>query len=261
MLRDATVTMKTITDQRDELARFLADTTDLATTTRSFLDRYDDRIIQLGHVSRPVLELLAAYAPEYPCLLQGLVALQPRVEKVFATGRMHITLETTRDNGKFVKGRDEPVYRRLFRTGLPRTALARRTRPAGAGERRLFRHGAPAAVRPPWGSRGQRRRRPPSSRSWPPPGSTTPEDVSDLRRAAVGADDAGTAVSVGMKATGRTRIAAPLAKLTAFAVITAVLTAYLAGTLGSLGFGGGRRTRRMLTDVTESCRATTYAWR
>jgi phospholipid/cholesterol/gamma-HCH transport system substrate-binding protein len=109
VLRNATVTMTTISDQRDELARFLADTTDLAKTTGSFLDRYDDRIIQLGRVSRPVLELLAAYAPEYPCLLQGLVALQPRVEKVFASGRMHITLETTLDNGKYTKG-DEPVY-------------------------------------------------------------------------------------------------------------------------------------------------------
>lgn len=110
ILRNATVTMTTISDQRDELARFLADTTDLAESADSFLDRYDDRIIQLGQVSRPVLELLAAYAPEYPCFLRGLVALQPRVEKVFSTGRMHITLEATRDNGKFVKGRDEPVY-------------------------------------------------------------------------------------------------------------------------------------------------------
>jgi phospholipid/cholesterol/gamma-HCH transport system substrate-binding protein len=110
VLRNATVTMRTISDQRQELARFLADTTDLAKTTGSFLDRYDDRIIQLGRVSRPVLELLAAYAPEYPCLLKGLVALQPQVEQVFASGRMHITLETSRDNGKYAKGRDEPVY-------------------------------------------------------------------------------------------------------------------------------------------------------
>jgi phospholipid/cholesterol/gamma-HCH transport system substrate-binding protein len=110
VLRNATVTMTTISDQRTELARFLADATDLAKTTGTFLDRYDDRIIQLGRVSRPVLELLAAYAPEYPCLLEGLVALQPRVEDVFSTGRMHITLEVTRDNGKYAKGRDEPRY-------------------------------------------------------------------------------------------------------------------------------------------------------
>lgn len=110
ILRNVTVTATTITDQRQQLAEFLADATDLADSTRIFLDRYDDRIIQLGRVSRPVLELLAAYAPEYPCFFKGLVALQPQLEEVFASGRMHITLEVTRDGGKYVKGRDEPVY-------------------------------------------------------------------------------------------------------------------------------------------------------
>jgi len=110
ILRDSTVTATTISDQRAQLAGFLADTTDLADTTRIFLDRYDDRLIQVGRVSRPVLELLAVYAPEYPCLLRGIVALQPRAEEVFATGRMHITLEITRNDGKYIAGRDDPVY-------------------------------------------------------------------------------------------------------------------------------------------------------
>ncbi|NUT37571.1 MAG: MCE family protein, partial [Hamadaea sp.] len=110
ILRNVTVTATTITDQRVQLAEFLANATDVADSSRIFLDRYDDRIIQLGRVSRPVLELLAAYAPEYPCFLKGLVALQPQLEEVFDSGRMHITLEVTRDGGKYVKGRDEPVY-------------------------------------------------------------------------------------------------------------------------------------------------------
>lgn len=109
LLRDVTVTARTVVDQRAELSRFLADTTDLAGRGREFLDRHDARIVQVGQVSRPVLELLAAYAPEYPCLLRGLVALQPRVEKVFSTGRMHITLEVGRDNGKYTAA-DRPVY-------------------------------------------------------------------------------------------------------------------------------------------------------
>jgi len=91
LLRNTTVTMRTVSDQRNELARFLADTTDLAKSAESFLDRYDDRIIQVARVSRPVLELLAAYAPEYPCLLRGLVELQPTVAKVFSTGRKTIS--------------------------------------------------------------------------------------------------------------------------------------------------------------------------
>ncbi|MEV4656889.1 MCE family protein [Micromonospora sp. NPDC049301] len=110
LLRDVTVTARTVTDQRAQLAAFLADTTDTADATRGFLDRHGDQIIELGQVSRPVLELLATYAPEYPCLMSGLVALQPQVEKVFAGGRMHVTLEVTRDGGKYEKGRDEPVY-------------------------------------------------------------------------------------------------------------------------------------------------------
>jgi phospholipid/cholesterol/gamma-HCH transport system substrate-binding protein len=110
ILRNATVTADTVSAQRDQLAAFLADTTDLADSAHSFLDRYGDRIIQLGTVTAPVLQLLAAYAPEYPCLLQGLVKLQPDVEAVFAGGSMHITLEITRDNGAYQAGRDSPVY-------------------------------------------------------------------------------------------------------------------------------------------------------
>ncbi|SIM81864.1 MCE family protein [Micromonospora cremea] len=110
LLRDVTVTARTVTDQRAQLAAFLADTTDTADATRGFLDRHGDQLIELGQVSRPVLELLATYAPEYPCLMSGLVALQPHVEKAFAGGRMHVTLEVTRDGGKYDKGRDEPVY-------------------------------------------------------------------------------------------------------------------------------------------------------
>jgi phospholipid/cholesterol/gamma-HCH transport system substrate-binding protein len=110
LLRDMTVTATTVSDQRAQLAGFLADTTDLADSTRVFLDRYGDRLIRLGEVTRPVLDLLAVYSPEYPCLLRGVVALQPRADAVFATGRMRVTLEITRDNGKYVPGRDAPVY-------------------------------------------------------------------------------------------------------------------------------------------------------
>ncbi|WP_433085526.1 MCE family protein [Dactylosporangium sp. CA-052675] len=109
LLRDVSVTADTVVDQRAQLATFYADTTAAADATKYFLDRHGDQLIKVGDVSRPVLELLAAYAPEYPCLMQGLVALQPRVEQVFTGGRMHITLEITRDNGKYVGG-DQPVY-------------------------------------------------------------------------------------------------------------------------------------------------------
>jgi phospholipid/cholesterol/gamma-HCH transport system substrate-binding protein len=110
ILRNVTVTATTVTEQRDQLAAFLVDTADLADSGRMFLDRYGARIIQLGQVSAPVLQLLAAYSPEYPCLLQALVTLQPRADQVFAGGRMHITIEATTGNGGYVSGRDAPIY-------------------------------------------------------------------------------------------------------------------------------------------------------
>jgi phospholipid/cholesterol/gamma-HCH transport system substrate-binding protein len=110
ILRDATVTATTVSEQRVQLAGFLADTTDLADTATAFLNRHGDNLIRLGRVSRPVLDLLAVYSPEYPCVLRGVVALQPRAEEVFAGGSMHITLEITKDSGKYVAGRDDPVY-------------------------------------------------------------------------------------------------------------------------------------------------------
>lgn len=110
VLRELTVTSRTVTDQRENLQTLLLSTTDMADVTRTFLDRHDARLIQLGDVSRPVLELLATYSPEFPCVLRGLVKLQPRVEDTFSTGRLHVTLEITRDNGKYVKNQDEPAW-------------------------------------------------------------------------------------------------------------------------------------------------------
>jgi phospholipid/cholesterol/gamma-HCH transport system substrate-binding protein len=110
ILRDATVTATTVSQQRAQLAGFLADTTDVADTAFAFLQRHGDGLIRLGQVTRPVLDLLAVYSPEYPCVLRGVVALQPQAEEVFAGGRMHVTLEITKDSGKYVAGRDDPVY-------------------------------------------------------------------------------------------------------------------------------------------------------
>ena len=123
-----------------------------------------------------MLELLAAYSPEYPCLLQGLVALQPRVEQVFSGGRMHITLEVTRDNGGYVRGRDEPVYGAHNGPncrGLPNPAVPAPQVPVNDG----YDYGArpppaplPAALAPvSMGYAGTAEERACSSRSWPRP--------------------------------------------------------------------------------------------
>ncbi|HEY3502541.1 MAG TPA: MCE family protein [Actinocatenispora sp.] len=108
ILSNVTVTASTVTEQRADLAAFTADTTGLADTATPFLQKHEGRLIQLGQVSRPLLSVLAEYSPEYPCLTAGMLALQKNIEGAFDTGRLHITLEITKDSGKYAAG-DEPV--------------------------------------------------------------------------------------------------------------------------------------------------------
>ncbi|BCJ29263.1 MCE family protein [Actinocatenispora sera] len=108
VLANLTVTASTVSEQRAALAEFWSETTGLADTATPFLQRHEGRLIQLGQVSRPLLDVLAEYSPEYPCLTAAAVKLQSNIEGAFDTGRLHITLEITRDSGKYLPG-DEPV--------------------------------------------------------------------------------------------------------------------------------------------------------
>ena len=72
----------------------------LTTTSRdltSFLTVNKNNLIQLAGTSRPTLELLAKYAPEYPCLLKGLTEFAPVISDAFGAGTdkpgLHITMD------------------------------------------------------------------------------------------------------------------------------------------------------------------------
>ncbi|MFY1671160.1 MCE family protein [Plantactinospora sp. WMMB334] len=193
ILRDVTPTARTVADQQAQLAAFLAETTDAADVTRLFLDRHGDQVIRLGQLGRPVLELLAAYAPEYPCLMQGLVGVQPAVEEVFRNGRMHVTLEITRDNGAYQPGRDDPVYG--ARTGPQCRELPDPTPPAP--EVRVedgYDHGGsrPGPVRlpvgrPPAGTPAAAGSGPPAAGNPPSMGSAGTEEERNLLEPIIGA--------------------------------------------------------------------------
>lgn len=107
---DNTITMsRTVVAKQDALRSFLTGTTTFAGTAQGVLSDNADRIITLAHVSRPILALLARYAPEYPCLLSGLTASEPLAEQVFTGGQMHITLEFTLPRPGYHPG-EEPRY-------------------------------------------------------------------------------------------------------------------------------------------------------
>lgn len=113
-LTDATVTSRTLVEQRDNLQAMYGTLTTTALDMNSFLAVNKNNLIQLADVSRPTLELLAKYSPEYPCLLKGLAEFKPIMDQVWGKGTdepgLHITLEVTANRGKYEPGKDEPEY-------------------------------------------------------------------------------------------------------------------------------------------------------
>ncbi|GAP47114.1 MCE family protein [Streptomyces azureus] len=109
ILRNTVTTSRTIVEQKDRLAAALTSTATVAGTAEDFLDANGDRLITLGRVSRPTLELFARYSPQYPCLLAGLVRQEKVSEEAFRGGKMHITLEVVRPQGAYEPG-EEPRY-------------------------------------------------------------------------------------------------------------------------------------------------------
>ncbi|WP_461062279.1 MCE family protein [Streptomyces pseudoechinosporeus] len=109
ILHNTVTTSRTLVEKRNQLAAALTATTGVAGTADEFLDDNGDRLITLGRVSRPTLDLFARYSPEYPCLLEGLVRQEEAAEEAFRGGEMRITLEVVRQRPAYEPG-EEPRY-------------------------------------------------------------------------------------------------------------------------------------------------------
>ncbi|MFE7773270.1 MCE family protein [Streptomyces sp. NPDC057445] len=109
ILRNTITTSRTVVEKREQLSALFTSTATVAGTADAVLDENAGRIITLGRVSRPTLALFARYAPEYPCLLNGLVRQEAASEQAFRGGEMRITLEVVRPRPAYRPG-EEPRY-------------------------------------------------------------------------------------------------------------------------------------------------------
>ena len=103
------VTNKTIVEKNQQLAAFLVGTAGFANEAAGFLRDNEQRIIQVGQVSKPTLQLLAEYSPIYPCMASGLVNWLPRANSAFSGGTFHITLEVVPPRKAYRPG-EEPRW-------------------------------------------------------------------------------------------------------------------------------------------------------
>ena len=116
LLRNQAVTARTFAELPDAYAGFLLGTTAFANTTRQVLRENENRIIQLGRVSRPTLDVLEKYSPQYPCLLEGLRNANSNdpdvpgaIGSAFRKGYLQITLEVIPQRSAYKPG-EEPEY-------------------------------------------------------------------------------------------------------------------------------------------------------
>ncbi|MFF8553803.1 MCE family protein [Streptomyces sp. NPDC015501] len=113
-LTDATVTSSTLADQEARLAGLHGATTAAARDMTTFLQANKDNLIRLSAAGRPSLELLAEYAESFPCTLRTMAGFVPAMDKALGKGTnepgLHVSIKPVPSKGKYVPGRDRPVY-------------------------------------------------------------------------------------------------------------------------------------------------------
>ena len=110
ILRNTITTTGTLEDRDAKVRAMFTDVAAFADTSRDFLDTNGDNLIRLGEVSAQQLRVLAKYAPEYPCLLKGIVnAAGPQAE-AFRGFTLHIVLETLPNQPRGYNPRDLPRF-------------------------------------------------------------------------------------------------------------------------------------------------------
>lgn len=114
-LADLTTTSKTLVEQRNNLLDLFSVVTTTAVDLGSFLRVNQANLIGLSASAKPTLDVLAKYAPEYPCMLGQLADQVANADFTFGKGTDHpqmgkFTLSITASRGAYQPGVDTPKY-------------------------------------------------------------------------------------------------------------------------------------------------------
>jgi phospholipid/cholesterol/gamma-HCH transport system substrate-binding protein len=110
VLRNLTVTSKTIVQKRKEIDVFFSDLGGLARISTRFLQDNEANLIRIGEVTAPILKLLATYSPEFPCLLKGAADYKPLLAKTFEDNEVKQYVELFAPQYEAYGPDDIPVY-------------------------------------------------------------------------------------------------------------------------------------------------------
>jgi len=93
VLRNSVKTGSTFVEKEAKIKALFDDVAGFSDTTRDFLNRNGQNVIWLSKQGQAQLPLFAKYAPEYPCLVNGLTGFIPRGTTAFRDYTLHINLE------------------------------------------------------------------------------------------------------------------------------------------------------------------------
>ncbi|CAM3530091.1 MCE family protein [Nocardioides zeicaulis] len=110
ILRNTITTTGTLEGREDKLKALFNDVTRLSTVAERFTRDNGDNLVRLGDLASSQLEVLARYAPGYPCLLGGIVGAGKLQAEAFRGFTLHIVLETIPNQPRAYGPQDAPVY-------------------------------------------------------------------------------------------------------------------------------------------------------
>ncbi|MFC5176805.1 MCE family protein [Nocardioides taihuensis] len=110
ILRNTVTTTGTLQDRDAKVHALFTDVAAFADTSRDFLDRNGDNLIRLADVSQKQIGVFAKYAPEYPCLTQGIVNAGRLQAEAFRGFTLHIVLETLPNQPRGYGPQDKPRF-------------------------------------------------------------------------------------------------------------------------------------------------------
>ncbi len=108
ILRNTVTTGNTLKGREDRLKELFVNVSAFSDTTTDFLADNGDNIIRLGHLTATQTAVFAKYAPEYPCLLNGVYNAGKRQAEAFRGFTLHINLETLPNQPRSYTPADRP---------------------------------------------------------------------------------------------------------------------------------------------------------
>lgn len=113
-LDDMVTTSQTMVDQQTQVRDLFASVIVAADDTNAWLVANADTIIGLSRESRRALEAVSPYATQFPCVLKAMRGFIPVMDRVLGKGTkepgVHVVLNITPDRGRYVIGKDDPVF-------------------------------------------------------------------------------------------------------------------------------------------------------